>query len=78
MISFMGQGLISVYWRRGKRSVLVNGMYYRMLLDERIADAHYNWEYYEKKAREAEAAYNAVMREKKAYEEAMKVMEGAV
>ena len=52
---------------------MVNWNYYRKLLDEKIADAWYNWEQAEKKARAAKAAYDAVMREKKSFETALDV-----
>jgi hypothetical protein len=82
MLSFMGQGLITVSWRRGKQNVRADGIYYKRLLEERIADAFYNWEYYEKKSREAEAVYKAAMKEREAYDKAidkmMDSLEGAI
>jgi hypothetical protein len=41
---------------------------YRHMLDEKESDAKYNVEQAEKKAREARVAYEAVLRERKAFE----------
>ena len=49
----------------------MNWAYYSKLLDEKVADAWYNWEQAEKKVRQAKAAYESAMREKKSFEEAI-------
>jgi hypothetical protein len=41
---------------------------YRRMLDEKESDAKFNVEQAEKKVREARAAYDAVLRERKAFE----------
>jgi hypothetical protein len=52
----------------------MNWSYYSTLLDHKIADAQYNYDYAEKKAREAKAVLNAVLLEKENFEKALKEM----
>jgi pheromone shutdown protein TraB len=48
---------VSVDWNR-----------YRQMLDEKESDAKYNLEQAEKKVKTARAAYEAILRERKAFE----------
>lgn len=49
----------------------MNWAYYRKLLDEKVADAWYNWEQAEKNTKQAKAAYDSALREKEAFENAI-------
>lgn len=57
---------------------MVNWVYYSHLLDEKIADAWYNWEHAERKEREARTVYEAAMREKESFENALDEMVGEI
>jgi hypothetical protein len=58
--------------RLGEKGVLdVNWTYYRTLLDHKIADAQYNYDQAEKKAREAKAVLDSVLRERDSFDEAV-------
>lgn len=52
--------MVTVDWNR-----------YQKMLDEKEADAKYNLEHAEKKVREARAAYDSVLRERRAFEQVL-------
>lgn len=54
----------------------MNWTYYESLLDQKITDAQYNSNYADKKAREAKAALESVLREKESFTEALNELMG--